>query len=83
VATLEYRWFVAYNLDATLFVDAGTVAGERFSGFRMDQIFPDFGLGLRRSRPEGRYWQAPPTDGIQVTYAPETGVRLLLTVAPF
>jgi hypothetical protein len=83
VATLEYRWFVAFNLDATLFVDAGTVAGERFSGFRMDQIFPDFGLGLRRSHPEGRYWLAPATDGVQVTYAPETGVRLLLTVAPF
>jgi len=83
VATLEYRWFVAFNLDATLFVDAGTVAGQRFSGFRLDHLFPDFGLGLRRSRPEGRYWQAPIDDGIQVTYAPEAGVRLLLSIAPF
>lgn len=83
LATLEYRWFVAFNLDATLFVDAGTVAGERFSGLRMDHIFPDFGFGLRRSHPEARYWLAPTDDGIQVTYAPETGVRLLLSVAPF
>jgi hypothetical protein len=83
VATLEYRWFVAFNLDAALFVDAGTVAGQRFSGFHMDQIFPDFGFGLRRSHPEARYWVANTDDGIQVTYAPEAGVRLLLTVAPF
>jgi len=83
VATLEYRWFVAYNLDATLFVDAGTVAGPHFSNVRLDHVFPDFGLGLRRSYPEARYWRASAADGLQVAWGPQAGWRLLLSVATF
>jgi len=83
VATLEYRWFVAYNLDATLFADAGTVAGPRFSGLSLDHVFPDFGIGFRRSYPEARYWQASAAGGLQVAWAPQAGWRLLLSIAAF
>jgi len=83
VGTAEYRWFIAYNLDSSLFVDAGTVAGRGFSGLRWDRWFPSFGTGLRLSSPVGPYWRAAPGTGIQVAYAPDGGLRLLFSLATF
>jgi hypothetical protein len=83
VASLEYRWFIAFNLDGALFVDAGTVAGPRFSGLGSARLFPDVGLGVRRSNPGSPYWQARVEDGFQIVYAREGGVRVLLSTAAF
>jgi hypothetical protein len=83
VASLEYRWFIAFNLDGALFVDAGTVAGPRFAGLGAARLYPDVGLGLRRSNPGGPYWQARVEDGLQIVYSREAGVRVLLSTAAF
>ena len=85
VGTVEWRWLVASPIDASLFADAGTVAGPWFSGFRWANVFPSFGAGLRFfSLKDARYWSAEPAFGIQVAYAPQgSGVRLLLSAAAF
>jgi hypothetical protein len=83
VGTSEYRWFIAHNLDASLFADVGTVAGPRFSGLRDSRLFPSFGLGLRLFDPSASYWRADVQSGIQIAYAPGAGFSLLLSVAPF
>jgi hypothetical protein len=83
VGTLEYRYYVAWDIDATLFSDVGTVAGETWSGIGSAQWFPDFGLGLRFYTPKGRHWETAPTSGAQVTYAPDGGFRLLFSLAGF
>jgi hypothetical protein len=82
-ASAEYRWYIAANLDATLFADVGTVAGPRFSNVDWDRWHPSFGFGFRFYRPEGAYWEARALDGFQVAYAPQGGFRLLLTMAAF
>jgi hypothetical protein len=84
VGTVEYRWLVAFNLDASLFVDVGTVAGPRFSGLASGRIFPTIGMGLRRyATSPAHYWLAPPGDGVQLAYAPDDGLRLLVSLAAF
>lgn len=84
VGSIEYRWLIAYNLDAALFVDEGTVAGRRFAGLGLGDFFPTFGLGVRFYQPaHPGYWSAAPEGGVQLTYAPEGGVRLLLSTAVF
>jgi hemolysin activation/secretion protein len=82
-ATAEYRWYIAANLDATLFADVGTVAGPRFAGLDWERWFPSFGLGFRYYQPHGAYWQARALDGIQFAYAPQGGFRVLLIMAAF
>jgi hypothetical protein len=79
----EYRWYIAANLDATLFADVGTVAGPRFSNIHWDRWLPSFGVGFRFYRPQGAYWEARALDGVQIAYAPEGGLRLLLSMAAF
>jgi outer membrane protein assembly factor BamA len=79
----EYRWYIAANLDATLFADVGTVAGPRFSNVDWSRWLPSFGLGFRFYRPQGAYWEARALDGFQIAYAPQGGLRLLLTMAAF
>jgi hypothetical protein len=86
VGTVEWRWLVSSLVDASLFTDAGTVAGPWFAGLRWGNVFPSFGAGLRLFKLEDpRYWKAePPLFGIQIAYAPEEpSVRLLLTAAAF
>ena len=85
VGTLEWRWLVTSSIDASLFTDAGTVAGPWFEGLRFENVFPSFGAGLRFfNLKDARYWTAEPGFGIQVAYAPAgTGVRLLLSAAAF
>jgi outer membrane protein assembly factor BamA len=83
MASAEYRWYISAYLDATLFVDVGTVAGPRFAGLDWSRYFPSFGLGFRFYQPNGPYWEAHPEDGIQIAYAPEGGIRLLLSLAAF
>jgi outer membrane protein assembly factor BamA len=83
VGSAEYRWYISANLDATLFADVGTVAGARFSNINWDRWFPSFGLGFRFYRPQGAHWDARVLDGIQIAYAPEGGLRLLLGMAGF
>jgi hypothetical protein len=83
VGTAEYRWYISSFLDASLFSDVGTVAGRRFSGLGWDNWFPDFGVGLRFFKTVGPYWEAIPRSGIQVAYAPDGGVRVLLSMAGF
>jgi outer membrane protein assembly factor BamA len=83
VGTLEYRYYIAWDIDATVFSDVGTVAGETWSGLGSAQWFPDFGMGLRFYTPKGRHWEAGPNSGAQVTYAPDYGFRLLFSLAGF
>jgi hypothetical protein len=84
VGTVEYRWFVAFNLDASLFVDVGAVAGPRFAGLDSSRLLPTYGLGLRRyAKLPAHYWLAPPADGVQLAYAPDAGLRVLLSLAAF
>ena len=81
--TMEYRWFLSGSLDASLFMDIGTVAGPRFAGIDWERWFPSFGIGLRYYKPQGAYWEARALDGIQVAYAPQGGFRVLFTMAAF
>jgi hypothetical protein len=83
VGSAEYRWYISAYLDATLFVDVGTVAGPRFSGFDGTRWFPSYGVGFRYYQPQGAHWEARAVDGIQIAYAPEGGLRVLLTMAAF
>ena len=79
-AALEYRWFISFNVDASLFADLGTVAGPNFSGLGEALLFPSFGVGLRIVSSERPYWMADPVRGIQVAYA-QGGLRVLLSLA--
>jgi hypothetical protein len=83
VGTAEYRYYIASTLDASVFTDVGTVAGRRFSGLRGDRWFPDFGVGFRLYVPEGPYWEAVPHTGLQLAYAPDAGLRVMLNLAGF
>jgi outer membrane protein assembly factor BamA len=85
VGTVEWRWLVNSAIDASLFTDAGTVAGPWFAGLAWQNVFPSFGGGLRFfNLKDARYWKAEPMFGVQIAYAPAgNGVRLLLTAAAF
>jgi len=83
VGTAEYRWYIAHNLDASLFSDVGTVAGPGFAGLGNSRWFPTFGVGLRLVRTPGPYWEGDLNTGVQLAYAPDGGFRLLLSVATF
>lgn len=83
IGSAEYRWYIAANLDATLFADVGTVAGPRFTNIEWDRWFPSFGLGFRTYQPAGAYWEARAQDGIQIAYAPQGGLRVLFSMAAF
>jgi hypothetical protein len=84
VGTAEYRWYVASKWDASIFGDLGTVSqGQTFSDFRGDRWFPDFGAGLRYYTLPGPHWQGQPSGGVELAYAPDSGFRLLLALAPF
>jgi hypothetical protein len=82
VGSAEYRWYLSAYLDATLFVDVGTVAGARFAGLDSAHWFPSVGLGFRYYKPHGPYWQAQALNGIQIAYSPEY-LRLLFSLASF
>jgi hypothetical protein len=79
----EYRWYISGDLDATLFADVGTVADARFSGLDRSRWFPSYGLGFRFYNAAAAYWEARPLAGLQIAYAPEGNLRLLLSTAPF
>lgn len=83
IGTAEYRYFIASAVDAALFSDVGTVGGRGFSGMRADRLFPTFGLAFRVYHVSGPHWEATPTTGLQLAYAPEGGVRLSISVAAF
>jgi hypothetical protein len=84
VGTAEYRWYIASRLDATLFSDLGTVSeGQSFARFRADRWFPTFGVGLRLYQLGGPHWKGKVVGGVEFAYAPDSGPRLLLAVAPF
>lgn len=81
--TAEYRWYISAFLDATLFVDVGTVGGPHFTDLDWSRWFPSFGLGFRYYWIDGSYWEARSKDGIQIAYAPEGGWRVLFSMAAF
>jgi hypothetical protein len=83
VGTAEYRWFIAFDLDASLFTDVGTVADRNFSNIRWDRWFPSVGAGLRIYKPAGPYWDTLPATGVQIAYSLDGGFRLLLSLAAF
>jgi hypothetical protein len=83
VASLEYRYYIASVVDASVFTDVGTVAGPAFAGLFQNHWFPDVGLGLRFYSAEVPHWQAVARGGVQVTWAPDAGFRVLLALAPF
>jgi len=81
--TAEYRWYISAFLDATLFMDVGTVAGPRFTDLDWNRWFPSFGLGFRYYAVDGSYWDARTKEGIQIAFAPEGGWRFLFNMAAF
>jgi hypothetical protein len=84
VGTAEYRWYLTWYLDATLFTDVGTVAGPAFSDIDWSRWFPSFGIGFRLFKsPGGAYWDALARDEIQFAYAPDNGFRMLFTMTAF
>jgi hypothetical protein len=83
VGTVEYRWYVAHNLDASLFSDIGTVAGHHFEGLTTAHWFPDVGAGLRLYHTPGNYWEGSLASGAQIIYAIDNGFRFIFTVATF
>jgi hypothetical protein len=84
VASAEHRWLISSRLDASVFVDAGTVAGPHFEGLISDfQPFSSFGVGLSWHRHTSPHWTAVPTGGFQLAYAPGHSIRLLLSLAAF
>jgi hypothetical protein len=84
VATAEYRWYLSSRLDASLFVDAGTVSqGPRLADLAGARWFPDVGLGLRYYDSSGPHWKWPPLGGVEVAYAPGEGARVLFSLAPY
>lgn len=84
VGTAEYRWYISSYLDATLFTDVGTVANRAFSDIDWARWFPTFGVGFRLLKtPNGPYWAAEARDEIQFAYAPDNGLRVLLSVSAF
>jgi len=84
IGTVEYRWFLTWYLDATLFTDVGTVAGPAFADLDWNRWFPTFGVGFRLFKsPDGPYWQAMARDELQLAYAPDNGARLLFTMTAF
>ncbi|HVU53249.1 MAG TPA: hypothetical protein VHL80_21340, partial [Polyangia bacterium] len=83
MGTVEYRWYVAHNLDASLFSDVGTVAGHHFEGLGTAHWFPDVGVGLRLYHTPGNYWEGALVSGAQLVYAPDNGFRFIFTVATF
>jgi hypothetical protein len=83
VGTVEYRWYVAHRVDATLFSDLGTVAGRDFAGLARARWFPSFGVGLRLYATPAMHWEGALDSGVQLAYAPDGGFRLILAVAAF
>jgi hypothetical protein len=83
VASLEYRYYIAQVVDASIFTDVGTVAGPAFAGLTESHWFPDVGLGFRFYAAEVPHWEAVTRGGVQLTWAPDGGFRLLLALAPF
>ena len=83
LGTAEYRWYVAHNLDASLFSDVGTVGGHHFEGITTAHWFPDVGVGLRLYHTPANYWEGTLTSGVQLIYAIDNGFRLIFAVATF
>jgi outer membrane protein assembly factor BamA len=83
VGTAEYRWYIAHNLDASLFTDLGTVGGQDFAELFQNTWFPSFGAGIRLFLIPGQYWEGSAPTGLQVAYAPNSGFRLMLALATF
>jgi hypothetical protein len=83
VGTVEYRWYVAHNVDASLFSDLGTVAGRNFAELGQSRWFPSFGVGLRLYHTPAAYWEGELASGAQLVYAPDGGFRFLLALASF
>lgn len=83
VGTAEYRWYVAHNLDASIFTDLGTVAGHDFAGLRSAHWFPSYGVGLRLYQTPSTYWEGTVMSSVQFVYAPDNGFRITFAVATF
>jgi len=84
VGTAEYRWLISSAIDASLFVDSGAVANRWFAGLAAENFHTSVGFGLRLyGRGLARYWEEAPVQGVQVTYARDNGVRVMLTLALF
>lgn len=77
VFTLEYRWLVAPLVDAAFFVDYGGAFERRFDELSLDRLSPSVGIALLgyHARHEDRFWE-----GVQLAWAKDEGVRLLLSV---
>jgi len=84
VGTAEYRWLISSGIDASLFVDEGAVAGPWFEGLDIGHFHTTLGVGLRFYRQDrARYWEDATMHGLQLAWAPDRNVRLLLTAALF
>jgi hypothetical protein len=83
VASAEYRWYISNRLDASLFTDLGTVAGSWLEGITEAHWFPSFGVGLRYFGSVVPYWRGVPERGMEVAYAPGSGLRILFALAGF
>jgi outer membrane protein assembly factor BamA len=71
--TAEYRWPVWMWMDAVLFADAGGVSGKGWSGFQINELVPDVGVGLRIRTSRSFYFR------IQTAWSPLEGVQFFFS----
>ena len=82
--TAEYRWLISSAIDASLFVDESAVASAWFAGLAPEDFRTSVGVGVRYYRPgSARYWDYPLQQGVQVAFARQQGIRVLLTATAF
>jgi hypothetical protein len=71
--TAEYRWPVWMWMDAVLFADAGGVFGKGWSGFAVDKLVPDVGVGLRIRTSRTFYFR------LQTAWSPLEGIQFFFS----
>jgi hypothetical protein len=82
--TAEYRWLISSAIDASLFVDESAVASAWFAGLAPEDFRTSVGVGVRYYRPgSARYWDYPLQQGVQIAFARQQGIRVLLTATAF
>jgi outer membrane protein assembly factor BamA len=73
--TAEYRWPLWMWMDATLFTDAGGVFGRGWSLFRVNQLKPDVGIGVRLHTRDSFLMR------LQVAWSAVDGVQFFVAVS--
>jgi len=80
VGTVEYRRLLTRSFDVMAFTDYGGALGETWDGFAWDRLEPSVGVGVRHVKHAWSYGAGTPDAGLQLAWAPNHGVHLLLSV---